>query len=121
MITKKLKYYPFENKEKIVLHRTYFRIKNCISCGKEITIGIVVESFDEKILDIFNIDKLARGSCHYLYFCNDCFDEIHPKLEEIESEGWYVLEDEYPNDDLSGENGSGKPELERVDELPEEE
>jgi uncharacterized protein with PIN domain len=96
MINSKLEYYKIKPRWR----------KDCEYCQKPSEDFYVVNSSNEKIFQFFNRSKL--GTANQFYLCPQCFEKLHDLLEEIESENWVQLEDEYPDDDLSGENGSGR-------------
>jgi len=97
MITKKLEY-----------HKTKLRFTQvCAYCGKENLEFIVVISPNEKVFEFFNRPKL--GNSNKFYLCPECFEKLKDLLQDIEVEGWSIIEeDEFPDldNELEGENGS---------------
>lgn len=108
-ITKKLEYYTAKVSD---FKKNYDQPRNCVYCGKEITEYIVITTLNEKIFDLFNRPKLG-GSTNRFNLCFECFERFHDLLEDIESEGWQILEEDSEefedlNNELEEENGSGK-------------
>lgn len=87
--------------------------RNCEYCGKEFLDLYVVNSPNQDIFKFFNRPKFRAGQNFYL--CPECWDKLHGLLEDIESDGWTVLDpdseefkgldEEVQNED---EDGSGR-------------
>jgi hypothetical protein len=70
-----------------------------------------VVSSNIEIFKFFHRDKF--GSQKNFFLCHECFGKLKDLLNDIESEGWYVLdENEFPDLDReiaeNDENGSGR-------------
>jgi len=71
----------------------------------------VVKSNNRKIVSVFGLAVRTGNHPLTIYLCEECFLKLHELLEDIESEDWYVLdENEFPDldNELEEENGSGK-------------
>jgi hypothetical protein len=92
--------------QKVTPKLVYYRVKlsdfkkstlrYCLYCGKEVVEFISVISQNEKVFEFFNIDKI--GTKRHFNLCFECFEKLHDLLEEIEQEGYQVLdENEFPD------------------------
>lgn len=84
MITPKLEF------EKKTLEKRYS--KKCDYCQKDgVTNVVCIYSSNRDIhklfcFDIYKVRKIA------FWICEDCFEKLHPILEEIEADGWSQLD-----------------------------
>jgi hypothetical protein len=68
-----------------------------------------VISSNIEIFKFFHNDKF--GTTRNFFLCPQCFEKLRELLSEIESEGWYLLDENeftFTEEELAEENGNGR-------------